>query len=203
MPVPRIILASSSKSRQLLLKRLRLPFTQQAPHVDESPLPNESAKELTLRLAKLKVDAVAANIGPEPAILIGSDQVACFQNRIIGKPSGEAHAIKELLAMSGQSVSFYTGLCVKRTSDAKTLSAVEQTDVMFRDLSETEIRNYIQTEQPFDAAGGLHSEGLGIALFSSISSNDPTSLIGLSLIRLTEFLQKLGVAVFTSQDDNN
>lgn len=200
MPFTRIILASSSKSRQLLLQRLRIPFTQHSPSVDESPLANESAEALTLRLAKLKVDAVVAQTEPEPAIVIGSDQVAGFQGRIIGKPAGEEQATKELLAMSGQSVSFFTGLCVRHMGDDRVLSAVERTDVMFRNLKEAEIRSYVQIEQPFDAAGGFHSEGLGIALFQGIKSNDPTSLIGLPLIRLTEFLQQFGVTLLTVQD---
>ena len=190
-----IILASSSKSRQLLLQRLQLTFTQEAPNVDETPHEGEAPDALTARLAALKVDAVIRRLNTQAAIVIGSDQVAIFQGRIIGKPKNEAQAIAGLLAMSGQKVHFYTSLCVRRTDDNRTLSTVEQTEVVFRDLQTDEVKQYVKIERPLGAAGGFHAERLGIALFDAINSSDPTSLIGLPLIKLTGFLRQLGVSV--------
>lgn len=191
-----IILASTSNARKLLLERLRLPFEQHAPNVDETPLPNEHPKVLVERLAHVKIQAVVSRLQPDNAILIGSDQVAFFADTIIGKPHTEAQATKQLLAFSEQSVTFYTSLCVYDTTDQSKQATVEQTQVNFRRLTRTEIEGYIRIDQPLNASGGFRAEGLGITLFKSISSRDPSSLIGLPLIQLAHFLKQAGVNLY-------
>ena len=79
-----LILASSSKYRQGLLSKLSIPFTAQSPNIDESPLKDELPSELVLRLAEQKAKAIQSD--PNSAWIIASDQVACFEGKIIGKP---------------------------------------------------------------------------------------------------------------------
>lgn len=177
------------------MERLRLPFQQCSPDVDETAIPNEQAKNLVRRLAQAKMQAVLDRLKPDNAILISSDQVALFNDVIIGKPKDTSHAIRQLLSFSKQSVIFYTSLCVYDTESARQLDSVEETSVRFRKLTEEEVKRYIELDQPLNAAGSFHAEKLGITLFEAIVSEDPTSLIGLPLIRLTSFLNQLGLPV--------
>lgn len=184
-----LILGSSSRYRQALLKRLGLEFESLSPDVDETPLSNETALVLVQRLARLKAEAVAAQ-APN-AVVIGSDQVCVNGNRILGKPGTEDAAFEQLKAASGNTVSFYTSLCV-RDSDGSCLEAVSEIKVDFRDLSDDEIRRYIAADQPLDCAGSFKSEALGVTLFKSVSSDDLTALEGLPLIKTAEFLRQCG-----------
>ncbi|RPE81255.1 Maf family protein [Vulcaniibacterium tengchongense] len=184
-----LILASTSPYRRELLARLRLPFTTVRPDADETPRPGETPLELARRLARTKAAAVAADY-PE-AWVIGSDQVAEFDGRPIGKPGDRARAIAQLRAMAGRSARFHTGLCLLR-HDGPALQALDTTEVRFRALGAEEIERYVDAEQPFDCAGGFKAEGLGIALFEAIESRDPTALIGLPLIATARLLREAG-----------
>lgn len=192
-----IILASSSASRAKLMQRLRLPFVQQSPDIDETARPDERAEALVLRLAQCKAEAVLNRQQPDASLLIASDQVACFHNTILGKPDGASGAVAQLLSCSGQRVDFYTGLYVYDTESASAQAAVVPTHVHFRTLSTAEVEAYVEADQPLDAAGSFRAEGLGISLFKAIASEDPTALIGLPLITLTKYLNYFGVSVLT------
>lgn len=188
-----LILASTSRYRAALLGKLGLPFSAQAPEVDETPLPAESADRLVRRLAEAKARAVGATSGP--ALVIGSDQVAVCNGRILGKPGTEARAREQLSELSGHEVFFLTGLFLLDTTTGDGQIAVDTTRVVFRQLSATEIANYVAREQPVDCAGAFKSEGLGIALFEAIEGKDPNALIGLPLIDLCGMLRNAGVSV--------
>lgn len=179
------------------MQRLRLPFVQQSPDIDEIARPGERAEALVLRLAQCKAEAVLNNQHPGASLLIASDQVVCFQNTILGKPDGASGAVAQLLSFSGQQVDFYTGLYVYDTASASAQAAVIPTQVYFRTLSTAEAEGYVEADRPLDAAGSFHAEGLGISLFKAIASEDPTALIGLPLITLTEYLHHFGVSVLT------
>lgn len=181
-----LILASSSKYRQKLLKQLRLPFTAIAPNIDEQTLPGEQPDTLVQRLATAKAKALADQ--HPHSLIIASDQVAGLNQQILTKPYTQERAIEQLLACSGKSVIFYTGLALFNTESKQLQYATETYNVTFRELKENEIRNYIAKETPLDCAGSFKMEGLGISLFSRLEGNDPNTLIGLPLIRLTEFL---------------
>lgn len=188
-----IILGSSSPYRSELLAKLKLPFSTASPNIDESPLVGESPAQLVLRLAENKARKVAeSNLS---ALVIGSDQVAILDGEILGKPGTAENAIKQLLAASGKTVTFLTGLALYNAANQQMQSIVEPFEVNFRSLSETQIRRYVDLEQPFDCAGSFKSEGLGISLFSELRGSDPNSLIGLPLIRLTDMLAAQGVNV--------
>ena len=189
----RLILASTSPFRRDLLARLALPFRAQAPEVDETRLPGETAPELVARLAERKAAAVAWQ---EPAaLIIGSDQVAVLDGTIIGKPGDHERAVAQLQQASGRTVVFHTGLCLLDSASGGRQIAVEEFRVAFRVLTTAMIERYLRREQPYQCAGSFKSEGLGIALFERLEGADPTSLIGLPLIRLTRMLEAAGMAV--------
>lgn len=190
-PSRRIVLGSSSPYRRELLSRLRVPFEVDLPHVDETPRPGETPREIALRLALEKARAVARN-HPDAAV-IGSDQVADLDGEALGKPGNHARAVEQLQRMSGKVVTFHTAVAV-----ACRATGFEQVDlapvrVTFRQLGADEIESYLQAEQPYDCAGSARSEGLGIAILESIESDDPSALVGLPLIRTCHMLRAAGV----------
>lgn len=185
----RLILASSSPYRRQLLERLGLPFTVQSPETDETPRPDEAPAELAMRLSQAKAaKIIQTNPG---ALVIGSDQVAVFEGRPIGKPGDFAHAYAQLQQFSGQSVAFHSALCVTNGVHSETRDIV--TECHFQTLTHAQIVHYLHTEQPYDTAGSAKAEGLGIALMRSMRSDDPTAIIGLPLIALCEMLRTAGL----------
>ena len=187
----RLILGSSSRYRRELLQRLRLPFDVHAPDVDETPLPGETPFDLAGRLALVKARTVAA-FYPE-AVVIGSDQVADLNGEPLGKPGDHTHATAQLRRMRGQSVVFQTAVAVACAATGFEQMLLAPVRVQFRDLSDAEIENYLQAEQPYDCAGSAKSEGLGIALLERIDNDDPSALVGLPLIRTCALLRAAGV----------
>jgi len=190
--MPALILASTSPYRRELLERLRLPFTVQAPQVDETPLPGETPAELALRLALAKARAVAA-LRPD-AVVIGADQVADLDGAPIGKPGSHERAVQQLRAMSGRRVVFQTAVAVVRAARGYERALLAPVQVRFRELDDAEIEHYLRLEQPYDCAGSAKCETLGIALLEAIESDDPTALVGLPLIRTCALLREAGLA---------
>lgn len=189
---PPLILASTSRYRADLLRRLGIAFTQQAPEVDEAERPGEAPAARALRLATAKAAAIRL---PHRALVIGSDQVSSLHGSVRHKPGDHASACTQLRASSGEEVLFHTAVCVRdsRTGDAYT--HVDSTAVHFRELDEAEIERYVAREQPFDCAGSFKCEGLGITLFTRIDTQDPSALIGLPLIALSRMLRQCGLAL--------
>jgi septum formation protein len=187
----RLLLASTSPYRRELLSRLRLPFECVSPQVDETRLPNEPPATLASRLAEAKAAAVHAR-KPE-AWVIGSDQVADLDGRVLGKSGDFETAMAQLRAMSGREVAFHTALCMLGPDFRE--SAVDTTVVRMRELGDDEIARYLEAEPAFDCAGSFKAEGLGIALFEAIDSHDPTALVGLPLIATARLLRAAGFSV--------
>jgi len=194
--VPDLILASSSPYRRQLLARLGLPFEHHSPNIDETPLPGELPQTLACRLAESKAQALH-----DPAhsdrLIIGSDQVASLDGTPLGKPGSHSRATDQLIAASGRTLTFYTGLCLHDSRTNKSQTLCETFEVTFRALSPEQIENYLNQEQPYDCAGAFKAEGLGVALFESTSGRDANSLIGLPLIALTGLLLEAGVDPLT------
>lgn len=188
-----LLLASSSVYRRELLTRLQLPFICSSPDIDESHQPGEPAIELVKRLAREKAQALAAAYPNH--LIIGSDQVAVLDGRIIGKPHTFENAREQLLAASGASVSFLTGLALLNSQTGKCQVDCIPFTVHMRHLDAPRIERYLRTEQPYDCAGSFKAEGLGVSLFQSTEGPDATSLIGLPLIRLVDMLQAEGVQI--------
>jgi len=189
---PRLVLASGSPYRRMLLERLGLPFTSVTPHLDEAPLSQERPGETAVRLAEAKARAVAPS-HPD-ALIIGSDQIAEFDGVRLGKPRDPADALEQLRAMRGRTVVFHTGLALLNTASGRCQSSLVDVVSTFRSLDDGALQAYLDRERPFDCAGSVKAEALGIALFTRIASDDPTALIGLPLIRLTDMLAAEGVS---------
>lgn len=196
MPQRPLVLASTSPFRRELLARLGLPFATATPDVDERRRPGEAAAALVERLAEAKARAVAAEF-PD-ALIIGSDQVACIDDQVLGKPGGRAPAIGQLQQASGRAVVFLTGLCLFDAASERAQVCCEPYCVRFRTLSRAQIEAYVDRERPFNCAGSFKSEGLGIALFEAMDGADPNSLIGLPLIRLVGLLAAAGLDPLTA-----
>jgi len=190
-----LILASTSNYRRELLARLRLPFECVAPQVVEDPQPGETPADTALRLAVLKARSVAPRF--PGAIIIGSDQVASCEGARLGKPGTRANALRQLEYLSGKTADFDTAVSVLDAASGAQRSRVVPCRVSFRLLERDQIEAYLDLEQPYDCAGSAKSEGLGIALLARIQSEDPTALIGLPMIALTELLAESGVAVLS------
>jgi septum formation protein len=185
-----LILASTSRYRRALLERIAPPFDALAPGVSEAAAGGESPRERAARLSLAKARAVAEK-HPQ-AIVIGSDQVCAAGQRMLDKPGDEQTCRSQLSALSGHTANFYTGCAVVGIEGGITLEHLDITTVTFRRLSETEINRYVAREKPFDCAGGFKVEALGITLFESVESRDPTALIGLPLIWLSGALRQAG-----------
>lgn len=186
----KITLASSSAYRRELLQRLVKFFDQTSPDIDESQLDNENPEAYVLRLARQKAEAVAAS--GTTGLIIASDQCAVIGERIIGKPGNFDRAREQLALSSGHTVRFLTGLALLDADSGYIEVECDEVVVKFRPLSTIEIENYLKAETPYDCAGSFKCEGLGIALFESIQSTDPNSLVGLPLIRLNKMLIRFG-----------
>ena len=188
-----LLLASSSTYRRELLARLHLPFVCSSPDIDESHRPGESAIELVKRLAEQKARALADS---HPAhLIIGSDQVAVLGEQILGKPHTFEKACEQLLAASGNHVTFLTGVALLNTQSGHCEVDCVPFTVHMRELDLPRIERYLRAEQPYDCAGSFKCEGLGVSLFQSTHGCDATSLVGLPLIRLVDMLLKEGVSI--------
>jgi septum formation protein len=188
-----LVLGSSSPYRRELLSRLKLEFSVESPDVDETPRSNELPRELALRLALAKAREVARR--HPSAVVIGSDQVADLHGEPLGKPGNHERSFDQLRRMRGRSVVFHTAVAVVCAESGFEQVELAPVRVKFRELSDAEIESYLRAEQPYDCAGSARSEGLGIALLESIDSDDPTSLVGLPLIRTCRMLSAAGVKV--------
>lgn len=188
-----LVLGSTSPFRRQLLAKLGLPFDTAAPETDETPLPGESPEQLVARLAEAKARAVASQY--PGALIIGSDQVAVNSGEILGKPHTHEKAMAQLRNASGKHVRFLTGLCLYNAASDHAQVEVVPFDVVFRELNDEMIENYLKAEQPYNCAGSFKSEAMGIALFDKLEGEDPNTLIGLPLIRLVRMLEAEGVRV--------
>ncbi len=188
--VIKLVLASTSQSRKMLLKNLQIPFECMASNIDEIPLENESPESLVQRLAKEKAEVVANQFSE--ALIIGADTIGILNHTILSKPLTEENAIEQLQIMSGKTITFLTGLCVLNSKTNEKQIDIDTFDVTFKMLSNEKIKNYLRKEQALGCSGSLKIEGLGIALIEKLSGNDYTALIGLPLIKLTNMFEKLG-----------
>jgi len=204
----RLVLASGSPARQMLLQRLGRPFTTLVPDISERERRGETAAGLAGRLAEAKAEWGAGHFSesalieeddlgdaPSQVLVIGSDQTAELDGELLRKPGNARAAAAQLKRASGREVRFHTGLALLNATTGSLRVSVEPFSVVFRDLDKDEIRRYVQADHPFSQVGAFKAESLGISLFTRVSGLDPTALIGLPLIRLTEFLRAEGVRV--------
>jgi len=182
-----LVLASTSVYRSALLERLKIPFVTAAPDIDETPLAGETAMQTSRRLSREKAEAVRTDF-PD-ALIIGSDQVALLGDQQLGKPMNHENAVRQLQAMRGKTVVFFTALTLLNTNSGNVQTEVSENRVTFRNYSDGDIQAYLLKEQPYHCAGSAKSEGLGIALIARMEGDDPNALVGLPLISLVTMLQ--------------
>jgi MAF protein len=189
----KLVLASTSPFRKILLERLHIDFECDSPNIDETPLPTEPVKDMVVRLAIAKAQAISSQ-HPD-SLIIGSDQSALLNGEKLTKPGNFNNAFKQLTRASGQKITFQTGLCLLNTGTGNIQSACIPYTVVFKNLTPNMIEQYLHKEEPYNCAGSFKSEGLGIALFERFEGDDPNALIGLPLIELVNFLGNEGVSI--------
>lgn len=187
---PGIVLASSSPYRRGLLDRFLDQFETLEPDIDESNRSGLSPTELVRHLARKKAEAVATN--SREALIIGADQLAVLNDRILGKPGDHQKAIEQLLAASGQVVTFLTAVCILDPLARTRHEHTDTTTVRFRDFDRRLAEAYLKLDKPYDCAGSFKIEGAGFVLFESVKTDDPTALIGLPMIWVSDRLLELG-----------
>ena len=188
-----LVLGSSSIYRRELLQRLQIPFVISNPDIEETPLPDEKPEVTAVRLAVAKARAVA--ITHPGALIIGADQVAILEDLQLGKPLNRENATRQLQHVRGKEVVFFTALCLLNSRTDSLQTRLVPSHVKFRQLSDQQISNYLDKEQPYHCAGSAKAEGLGIALIEHIISDDPSALIGLPLVALVDMLTHEGIEV--------
>lgn len=191
-----LILASSSVYKKMLMERLRIEFSCQAPAIDESQYQDELPLEMAARLAEEKALVIARKY--PGAIVIGADQVGELEGQVLSKPHNYQSAAAQLRAQSGRTSKFHSGISVvQMLTDNRLIkqTRTNTTEVSFRSLQQQQIDNYLLSDQPYDCAGSFKAEGLGISLFTEVKSNDPTSLVGLPLIELCSILEEFGLYI--------
>lgn len=171
-----------------------VPFETCSPDIDETPLGSESPIALVERLAVNKAKEVAKS--HPNALIIGSDQVAMHGDKIVGKPHTHERAVEQLREASGKKIELFTGLALINSQTGNVQSEVVPFRVHFKTLSDDVIERYLIKEKPYNCAGSVKSEGLGVALFERFDGDDPNALIGLPLIRLIAMLDNEGFDLF-------
>ncbi len=186
---PAIILASSSRYRRDLLDRFLNEYQTVSPAVDESVEDSADSSDLARRLARKKAETVAG--GNRHAVIIGADQVAVVDGHVVGKPGDHQKAVEQLLAASGKSMTFLTAVCVLDPVGRRRYEHIDKTLVRFRNFDRRLADAYLKHDKPYDCAGSFKIEGAGFVLFDSVTTDDPTALIGLPMIWLAATLREL------------
>ena len=191
----KVILASSSKFRKQLLDKLNISFKCISPDIDEKRLNSESVKDYVKRLSIEKASKIACS--NQKSIIIGSDEVADLKGRIIGKPITKKNAKKQLRMLSGNKVVFRTGLCVLNSETGKYYASVNNYNIFFKDLNDSIINKYLESDDVLKCAASIRIEGLAINLVRKMNGADPSSIMGLPLIKLIDYLARFNIDIMT------
>jgi len=183
----KIILASSSVYRRELLKRIVSEFEFISPEIEESQRDNESPIKMALRLSEEKAKKIAASSDTN-SIIIGCDQTAVVENTILQKPMTYENAFKQLQFLSGKVVNFYSAFCVLNNKNQTVISDYSEFEAKYKLLTDDLIDKYLKKDEPYFCVGSIKSESYGITLLESIKNDDPTSIIGLPLIKISKIL---------------
>ena len=191
----KVILASSSKFRKQLLDKLNISFKCISPDIDEKRLNNESVRDYVKRLSIEKASKIACS--NQKSIIIGSDEVADLNGKIIGKPITNKNAKKQLRMLSGNKVVFRTGLCVLNSETGKYYASVNNYNIFFKDLNDSIINKYLESDDVLKCAASIRIEGLAINLVRKMNGVDPSSIMGLPLIKLIDYLARFNIDIMT------
>ena len=184
-----IVLASSSRYRQHLLDRFLDDYETVSPGVDES-IDIADPEALVACLARTKAETVSTAY--RKSLIIGADQLAVRDGQLLGKPGNHHKAVEQLLQASGKSMQFLTAVCILDPIGRKRYENVDKTSVRFRTFDRRLADAYLKHDQPYDCAGSFKIEGAGFVLFESVTTDDPTALIGMPMIWVSGRLLELG-----------
>ena len=187
---PAIVLASSSQYRRGLLDRFLDEYQIVSPDIDERNVDELDPEALASKLARSKAETVSMTI--RDALVIGADQLAVLDDQVLGKPGDHQKAVEQLLAATGKSVTFLTAVCILDPVGRTRYEHVDKTTVHFRQFDRRLAETYLRHDEPYDCAGSFKIEGAGFVLFESVKTDDPTALIGLPMIWLSDVLLELG-----------
>ncbi len=187
---PTIVLASASPYRRGLLDRFLESFETVSPDIDESNPEGLSPKKLARRLARTKAETVAKTA--RNSLVIGADQLAVLDGQVLGKPGSHQKAVEQLVAASGKTVTFRTAVCILDPVGRTRYEHVDKTTVHFREFDRRLAEAYLRHDEPYDCAGSFRIEGAGFVLFESVKTDDPTALIGMPMIWVSDVLLELG-----------
>ena len=190
---PDIVLASASQYRRGLLERFLDEYEAVSPDIDESNPDGLSPKKLARSLARKKAETVARNA--RNALIIGADQLAVLGDQVLGKPGDHQKAVEQLLAASAHVVTFLTAVCILDPVARARYEHIDRTRVRFRQFDRRLADSYLHHDEPYDCAGSFKIEGAGFVLFESVKTDDPTALIGLPMIWVSDVLLKLGYLI--------
>jgi septum formation protein len=197
MAPPRIVLASTSRYRRELVRRLGLEVEAMAPAFDEraaeAALGAASTEEVARALALGKAQSLAAQLGD--ALVLGGDQIAEIDGERLHKPGTAENARAQLRRLAGRTHRLVTAVALVRASDRRAEVLVDVHRLTMRPLSDEAIARYVERDQPLDCAGSYRVEELGIALFERIEGADFTAIVGLPLTLVVTLLGRLGVDV--------
>lgn len=191
-----IILASGSVTRKLLLERLVGSFKIIPPDINETQKIGEQPRDLAARLSNEKAQKIACDNGPDESIVIGSDQVAYCDGRILDKKIHFDEIEEQIMWQVGKKTEFFTSLTVINSQNFICKTAVIESTVIYRDksiITNESVKKYIRKENPLNCAGGTKFESGGICFIKEVSTQDPTALMGLPLIQLCEFFNEFGL----------
>jgi MAF protein len=187
---PSIVLASASPYRRGLLDRFLGDYQSISPDIDESNPDGLSPKKLARQLARLKAETVLRTA--RDSLIIGADQLAVLDGEVLGKPGDHQKAVEQLMAASGQTLTFRTAVCILDPVDRNRYEHIDKTTVHFRQFDRRLAETYLRHDEPYDCAGSFKIEGAGFVLFESVRTDDPTALIGLPMIWVSDVLLELG-----------
>ena len=191
---PRLVLASASPRRRALLEALGLHFEVVPSGVEEGI--EGTPEEMVVTNARRKRDDVAQRIAPPDALVIAADTLVFVDNDVLGKPADAAEATSMLRRLSGRTHRVLTGLAVGDTASGQATEGCEATLVTFRDLTDVQIRVFVDVVNPVDRAGGYTVDGPGsllVARYEGCYQN----VLGLPLVQLDGLLGKMGHSLFS------
>jgi septum formation protein len=190
-----IVLASTSRYRRALLDALGLRYLAEAPQFEEDHALALDPEALVVHFARMKAESLAAS-HPD-ALIIGSDQLAELDGRILTKPGSEARAVEQLLELAGRTHRLLTAVALHDPRERSTDDALVIHQMTMRPLTRALAEAYVAHDRPIDCAGAYKVEALGVALFSEMRGPDHTAIVGLPLTRVAELLRRAGVDLLT------
>jgi len=185
-----IVLASESTRRVDMLRTLGISFSIIPPDIDERKKKDETIREYVLRIASEKARKVGTHF-PDKWV-IGADTIVVHRGRVLGKPKTEANAMEMLKALRGKWHKVYTAYCILNTSKNVSFQDVVETKVFIKDLTDEEIRRYINTSEPFDKAGSYAVQGKGGFMVKEIKGSY-SNVVGLPICEIAEVLLSQGI----------